>query len=110
MADPNEDFDWEPQFEELLATGQRFKWGWNSETEEATIWEVAGPGDGLPTHNQQLEGAWGRPPSHSAGDKLGRAFLEPPRLSIQAYYGDLVPDVVTSWFREHYPDADIQPT
>ena len=37
----------------------RFKWGWNK-TNGATVWEVGGPVDGLPAHNEVLLAAWGR--------------------------------------------------
>jgi hypothetical protein len=86
----------------------RFKWGWNAVTTETTVWPVAGPGDGFPGHDLHLSGAWGRPPRDSAGDVIGVAFWEPPRLSIEAYYGRPAPEGVIAWFRSEYPNATIR--
>jgi hypothetical protein len=83
----------------------RFKWGWNAATGEATIGEVSGPGDGFPNHDEVLTPTWGRPAD--TRDAIGRAWWEPPSLTIECYYEPDVPDAVIAWFRNRYPSADI---
>ena len=70
MSEPPPEDNWALAPRGVVA-GQ-FKWGWN-EASGAVVWPVAGPGDGFPSHDAFLSSAWGRAPSSSAGDRLGRA-------------------------------------
>ena len=79
------------------------KWGWNAETGAATVWEVAGPGDGFPSHQSYLTAAWGRAPRVAGGDILGFAEWRPPTLAIYAYAGAELPDAVEAHFRAAFP-------
>ena len=86
---------------------QRFKWGWNT-TNGATVWEVGGPVDGLPAHNEALLSAWGRLPDVGVGgDVLGFAEWTAPELWIHAYFEADVPAAVVEHFRTLLPAAEI---
>lgn len=84
----------------------QLKWGLNGETGEVTAWEVAGPGDGFPSHNAYLTTAWGRAPRVEDGDIVGVAEWRPPTLAIHTYARHL-PELVEAHFRAAYPDARI---
>lgn len=90
-----------------------FKWGWSA-TEGEVVWDVRGPGDGLPSHDQQLSTAWGREPGSSAGDLFGNAEYvrspapEPDVVVIHAFYSAPVPEAVVHWFRAAFPDARVR--
>lgn len=96
--------DWTPVSPDPDTT--QLKWGFNAETGEVTIWEVAGPGDGFPSHHAYLTTAWGREPRHAKGDIVGIAEWRPPTLVIRSYQADL-PEAVESHFREAYPGAEV---
>ena len=103
--------DWAPKLED--AESERFKWGCSA-AEGVVVRRVSGPGDGLPSHVEQLSGAWGRELSPATGDMLGGAEYVPSRGSrpasvvIQAYYGAEIPDSVVRWFQEAFPDAQVR--
>lgn len=113
------DEDWDAFFRAVdpdreVKPGERLKWGWNHKTSEAEVWEVAGPGDGLPTHTDHLERAWGRVPSLKGGDVLGAAYIErpasgdePTKLHVQVYYRREVPSSVLESLSGSYPDTEI---
>jgi len=68
-GNPDESWDdWVPELED----GKRdhFKWAWSA-LDGALVWRVRGPGDGLPSHAEQLKATWGREPSSTAGDVFG---------------------------------------
>lgn len=98
-------FDEHPRIESGSGSSvEHFKWGWNAETGEATVWRVGGGPDGPPFHDQHLTEAWGRPPSWSAGDLLGIAVeTNGIGFSITPYYGKHVPESVASWFEATFP-------
>ena len=98
--------EWEPELGDE-ATRRRWKWGWNQATGEATVWEVAGPGDGFPSHETYLRTAWGRTPDTARGDCLGFAELDPPTLLVHGYYGAEVPGAVVAAFGALAPTAAI---
>ena len=102
----NEADDWAPELVYHSGRG-RWKWGWNRQTGETTVWEVGGPGDGFPSHDAYLTAAWGRRPHITSGDVLGFAQSDPPTLVIRAYYGADVPDAVVAAFRALAPTAQI---
>jgi hypothetical protein len=101
-----QDEDWAPDPIDDAGSG-RWKWGWNRQTGEATIWEVGGPGDGFPSHDTYLTAAWGRRPHMAGGDVVGVAESDPPTLVIHAYYGADVPDALIAAFRSLAPTAAI---
>lgn len=82
------------------------KWGYNGGTGAVTVWEVAGPGDGYPSHQAYLTTAWGRAPRRAEGDVVGFAEWRPPTLAIHVDGGEL-PAAVDAHFRTAYPDARI---
>lgn len=90
---------------------EHFKRGWNAETDEATVWHVAGGPGGSPFHPEHLTEAWGRPPSSSAGDLLGIASrADDPQgghVTISPYYGKPVPDSVVDWFNAAFPNHAV---
>lgn len=98
---------------------ERFKWGWNPERGE-TVWSVGGPGDGLPSHSEHLEAAWGRAPDMTQRDVLGMAFRyargaddedsEREVIEIDVFYGRHVPGSVIDWFRSAFPQALLRPS
>ena len=95
-------------------TTVHFKWGWNAQTGEASVWRLAGGPDGLPIHEWHLTEAWGRPPSFTAGDLLGIALERSAAVSgggdvtITPYYGKPVPDSVVDWFKAEFPSHAVQ--
>ena len=108
-------------FEEWLLSiaesppGDEFKWGWNAQTGEATVWQVGRHGDSRPFHRDFLREAWGREPTTAGGDRLGSALVpdatgddpaKPPIL-IRTYYSKEAPEPVLHWFRGHFPDRAI---
>lgn len=113
------DFDWDEYFEQInldheVQPGERLKWGWNHQTGDAEVWAVAGPGDGLPSHQEHLNEAWGREPSISRGDVLGAAHIsksseggEPPEILLSVYFSQEVPTSVCEWFAASYPSAEM---
>ena len=101
-----EDDDWAPKLVNHAGNG-RWKWGWNRQTGEATIWEVAGPGDGFPSHESYLTAAWGRRPRMTDGDLVGFAERDSQTLVIHVYYGAEVPDAVVAAFRSVAPTVAI---
>lgn len=96
------DDDWEPNLT-ASGAGARWKWGYNGETDETTIWEVSGPGDGFPSHGAYLEAAWGRPARVAKGDALGVAESTSGSLHVHAYYGARVPESIVAGFRNLVP-------
>jgi hypothetical protein len=114
VSEPPPPDDWAPTPSGDVA-GQ-FKWGWNKENGEI-VWPVAGPGDGFPSHDAFLSSAWGRAPSSSAGDRLGRAHhlaanevetVGSALVVVESYYGDDVPGAVLEWFRREFPEALVR--
>lgn len=103
--------DWTPDHEG--SDIERFKWGWNAVDGEV-VWAVSEPGDGLPSHSEQLSSAWGREPSLASGDVLGAASLHRSEergagvVVIDVYYGANVPTKVVRWFRGVFPDAQLR--
>lgn len=98
---------------------ERFKWGCGA-AEGEVVWTVSGPGDGLPSHVEQLITAWGREPSSSAGDLLGTAeYMRSPApepavvviyvVVIYAYYHAQVPEAVVDWFRGVFRTLECAP-
>ena len=92
-----------------------FKWGWNAENGEATVWRVDGGADGSPLHEWYLTDVWGRGPSVSAGDIVGIAAAtntnhacEDHSVTISAFYGSVVPASVVDWFRVEYPGHSVE--
>jgi hypothetical protein len=115
VSQPPLEDDWEPDTAGDLRSGQ-FKWGW-SEVSGEVVWPVAGPGDGLPSHDAFLSSAWGRAPSSSAGDRLGRArhfasdqveAAGSALVIVESYYGADVPPSVLEWFQREFPDAAVR--
>lgn len=99
--------DWGLISEPVSDDSTRFKWGWNGETGEVTVWEVAGPGDGFPSHHAYLSTAWGRAPRVGGGaDVVGFAEWQPPTLAIHAH-GATLPEAVEAHFRTAFPGASI---
>ncbi len=108
-----ESVDWS-RIPEPSGSDQHFKWGWNGETGEATVWRVDSI-HGLPVHDTYLREAWGRPPSSEVGDCLGIAEATKANLTaegdgadpvvyIRSFYGKHVPESVLEWFRAALPD------
>jgi hypothetical protein len=95
--------DWAPS---LASNAMQLKWGFNGETGEVTVWEVAGPGDGFPSHRAYLTTAWGRAPQGTQGDVVGFAEWRPPTLAIHVYRAEL-PAAVEAHFRTVYPGAHL---
>jgi hypothetical protein len=108
--------EWAPA---LAEPQPAYKWGWNRASGEAAVWPVAGPADGLPTHDEYLRLAWGREPDLS-GDVLGIAYHrvvvadtgeasdERKSLVLEAYLGKSVPSAVVAAFRRELPDVVIE--
>jgi hypothetical protein len=94
------------------ASVEHFKWGWNAQTGEPTIWRVAGGPDGPPFHPEHLTEAWGRPPSTAAGDVIGIATRatdpEDSDVTITPYYGKPVPVSVVQWFTAAFPSNAVR--
>jgi hypothetical protein len=97
--------------------GEEFKWGWNAETGEATVWNVGRGGDGRPFHDDYLRDVWGRTPSRGDGDILGLALVPDTyeadgdgslRVFVWCYYKDGTPDVVLAWFRAEFPNRIVE--
>jgi len=85
-----------------------FKWGWNG-MDGATVWPVGGPGDGWPSHMDQLKAAWGRRPGSRDGDVMGNAEYRPRADEVVVgAFGTAVPDAVVDWFREAFPGATVR--
>ncbi|MGH3085115.1 MAG: hypothetical protein ACRDNP_13900 [Gaiellaceae bacterium] len=85
------------------------KWAWNADNGEE-VWRVSSPGDGLPSHTEQLKTVWGREPKVAEGDVLGIALYDPSgggtgAVVIDVYYGAYVPKDIARWFRDAFPDA-----
>jgi hypothetical protein len=99
--------DWTPSFEAGLS-GERFKWAYNGQTREVVVWEVGGPGDGLPTHRDHLLEYWHREVHPGDGDVLGSARQDDATLTLVAYYGARVPDEVVEQFRTRLPNSTIK--
>lgn len=130
------DFDFEPTFaptDEQFTDGvpneplyredwpYNFKWGVNGETGVPEVWRVNGGIDGRPTHRGHLRSVWGRETnSTEKGDLMGLALYTPPTTTfagevlkpstvrIVTYYGKSMPGVITQWFAQHFPGAQIQ--
>ena len=99
--------DWQPTLER--PAGTHFKWGFDAETEQFTIWEVSVVGDGLPTHQVALQAAWGRPPQPGR-DCLGSALVGDDTVTLVAYYDAELPSEAETWARERFPQHDIEAT
>lgn len=99
--------EWTPVLDFERDNSTRLKWGLNSETREVTVWDVAGPGDGFPSHQSYLTAAWGRAPRVARGDVLGFAEWHPPTLAIHVYGGVELPEAVDVHFRAAFPAARI---
>jgi hypothetical protein len=97
--------DWQPVLE-LAAEKVRFKWGLNHETGEVAIWEVGGPGDGLPTHGDHLRDLWGREP-RLTHDVIGNVSGSSTALTVVAYYDASVPDALLAVLQTQFPDATV---
>jgi hypothetical protein len=107
-----EAFDEHPRVESGSGSSvEHFKWGWNAETGEATVWRVVGGPDGPPFHREHLTEAWGRPPSSAASDLVGIATrADDPvgaDVTITPYYGKPVPVSVVSWFTAAFPSSAV---
>ena len=119
--EPFSDEEWDAYFAGVSENEdeqcERLKWGWHPGTGEAEVWEVGGPGDGLPSHSEHLAEAWGREVTISGGDVLGSAYVpksavegERPRIYLQVYYAQEVPTKVLDWFSRSYSDGEITVT
>jgi hypothetical protein len=104
--------DWTPVFGP--EPGVHLKWGWNAETGVATVWEVTGGPDGLPTHNHHLAEAWGRTPSSRIGDHVGIALAtdssdapENRDVYVTPYYRKTVPEGIVRWFHNNFPNHTL---
>jgi hypothetical protein len=86
--------------------GLEWKWGLNRDG-QLEIWEVGGPGDGFPSHGDQLEQAWGRPHDIFNGDIVGNAIITEQTVTITAYFTPEVPAAVISWAQTRFPGHTI---
>lgn len=80
-----------------------FKWGFNGETGEFTIWEVGGPGDGFPSHVDYLEEAWGRQPRPDV-DTMGHVDIKDDAIELQASSGSGLPRELVAWATANFPE------
>lgn len=101
--------EWTPQ------PAEWFKWGWNGEKCEATVWRVVGGVDGFPRHDGRFAEVWGREPNLDCGDRLGVASApteahpeQPLPVRVQAYYAMGVPEDVLVWFRNEFPGRTVE--
>lgn len=106
----NDDGDWTPQLEPR--EGREYKWGRDGQTGHLTIWEISGPGDGLPTHDEQLSKDWGRPDHYRPGDILGTAFISDDTVHITIYGADSQsaqpPEQLLAWTHTNYPGLPVR--
>jgi hypothetical protein len=96
--------DWQPVVE--ISAGSHFKWGFDGQTGQFTIWEVSLVGDGLPTHDTYLNAAWGRSPQ-PPHDRLGTAAVEEDVVNFVVYYNARLPRKAETWARQHFPQRTI---
>lgn len=118
MSEVGSNEEWEEWLADVDDPDECFKWGWNLEN-GTTVWTVGGPGDGLPSHGERLNAAWGRAPSIEQGDVLGAAYRYADGVSddegvrdlivVDAYYGSPVPAAVVDWFKATFPEALLRP-
>jgi hypothetical protein len=99
------DSAWQPQLER--DPGRSYKWGLNGQTGDLAVWEVHGPGDGLPSHEDHLGDRWGRSPS-LAQDRLGIAHVDQHQVELAAYFANTVPEPVLNWARRTFPTRIIR--
>ena len=100
--------DWTPQLER--PAGREFKWGIDGSTGELTVWEVGGPGDGLPAHGEVLTEAWGRDNHFRPGDLLGVIRVDADELTVSVYFVELPPEVpapLREWAKTVFPDHTV---
>jgi hypothetical protein len=99
------DPDWQPQLERH--TGRAFKWGLNGQTGALEVWEVHGPGDGLPSHQDHLQVVWGRSPTLAA-DRLGIADVDQDQVRLAAYFQNTVPEAAVVWASRTFPNHVVR--
>ena len=100
--------DWTPQFEQPAGL---FKWGIDGSTGELTVWEVGGPGDGLPVHSEVLTEAWGRDDHYRPGDLLGWLLVSPEDITVHVYFVESpaeVPAPLRAWANTVFPDHTVR--
>ncbi len=99
--------DWTPQFEQPAGL---FKWGIDGSTGELTVWEVGGPGDGLPVHSEVLTEAWGRDDHYRPGDLLGWLLVSPEDIKVSVYFESAaeVPPPLRAWANTVFPDHTVR--
>ena len=98
--------EWSPQLGPHL--GREYKWALSRDGQFA-VWEVAGPGDGYPSHRDYLEQAWGRHPEPAKGDIVGSATVDETTVHLLAYASS-VPEPATNWARVHFPTHQLTHT
>jgi hypothetical protein len=103
MTEPD---DWTPQLDS--PAGDQFKWGLNGDTGQLTIWEVAGPGDGFPSHETYLATAWGRRPRFDGQDVLGYALADQGTVLLVAYQQQPVPAELHEWAKTTFPGLQLR--
>jgi hypothetical protein len=104
--------DWTPQLGQ--PAGRAFKWGIDGSSGELTVWEVGGPGDGLPTHAEVLTKAWGRDDHYRPGDLIGTARIEDASVDLVVYattddgQRPAVPEQIIQWARASFPGMTVR--
>ena len=99
--------DWTtPQFGR--PAGDWFKWGLDRETGEFTVWEVGGPGDGLPTHSVYLESAWERSLGYDGRDVLGYVLVDDDGVLVVVYQESEVPVEAVRWAETRFPGRPLR--
>jgi hypothetical protein len=99
------DSAWRPQLDHHL--GRAFKWGLNGQNGALEVWEVHGPGDGFPSHQDRLQDLWGRSPTHPE-DRLGVVHVNQHQVELAAYFSKAVPEAAVSWARRTFPNHVIR--
>lgn len=101
--------DWTPQLGQ--PDGREFKWGIDGSSGELTVWEVGGPGDGLPIHAEVLTNAWGRDDHYRPGDLLGAVWVESEQLTVVVYFVEPpaeVPPPLRDWASRTFPAHTVR--
>ena len=100
--------DWTPQLER--PNGREFKWGIDGSSGELTVWEVGGPGDGLPVHSDVLTEAWRRDDHYRPGDLLGVLRVDAEQLTVLVYFVESpaeVPGPLVEWANTVFPNHTV---